>query len=154
MPATYSRNNLLSRFKIRGALWRAASANKELVDLDPSSDGECFPIARLKKVAVLVVNDADGATPAQIEEFEVVAATDDDGTGATVVKAHALGGATPDGQGDQLVLEVDVEQIREVLATATHYGVRLHAAAASRAAVMVVEEHSQEFDGLSADVIQ
>ena len=97
--------------------------------------------------------NTSGATPNDLEEFEVIAGTDYDGTGATIVKAHALG-STPDAIGDFVWLEVDVKQIREVLATATHVGVRAHVTTAtSQCTFVVIEERMEEYDDLTADYV-
>ena len=154
MVARYDAQSLLARFKCRMADWNPDGADKVIVDLDPTGTGELFPIARSKRFLFGVIVNTTGATPNDIEEFEVIAATDADGTGAVVVKAHALGGGTPDLIGDTIWLEVDVKQIREVLATATHVGVRAHVTTAtSQCTFVVIEERMEEYNDLTADYI-
>lgn len=154
MTATYDAQSLLARFKCRMVNWDPDSASKVLVDLDPTGTGECFPIARSKRFLFGIVLNTTAAGPYEISAFEVIAATDADGTGATVVKAHALGGGTPDAVGDTVWIEVDVEQIREVLATATHVGVRAQVSdLLAEASLVVIEERMEEVNGLTADYI-
>ena len=153
MTARYDAQGILARFKIRMADWNPDAADKVIVDLDPSGSGELFPIARSKKFLFGCLVNTTGATPNDLEEFEVIAATDADGTGATVVKAHALG-STPDAIGDYVFIEVDVKQIREVLATATHVGVRAEVTTAtSQCTFVVIEERMEEYNDLTADYV-
>ncbi len=153
MVARYDAQSLLARFKVRMADWNPNSADKAIVDLDPTGSGELFPIARSKRFLFGMIVNTAGATPTEIEEFEIIAATDADGTGAIVVKAHALGSA-PDAIGDTVWIEVDVKQVREVLAAATHVGVRAEVTAATaEATFVVIEERMEEVDGLTADYI-
>ena len=56
--------------------------------------------------------------------FKIFAATDDQGAGATVVKAHATP-TTADAEGDQLVLEVSAEEVKAALEGATHVSVEV-----------------------------
>jgi hypothetical protein len=134
------------------------SADKAIVDLDPTGSGECFSLARVKRVLVGALLNTGGATPEGVtpggfEEFEIIAATDADGTGATVVKASTIfDGATPAGINDTLWLEATAEQIHEVLATATHYGVRIEVVTTTDlCSVVVIEERLEAHDGLTAD---
>jgi hypothetical protein len=153
MPATYGAQSLLARLKCRLVDWNPDGADKVIVDLDPATSAELFPIARSKRFLFGVIVNTTGATPNDLEEFEVIAATDADGTGATVVKAHALG-STPDAIGDTVWLEVDVQQIREVLATATHVGVRAEVTTAtSQCTFAVIEERMEEVNDLTADYV-
>ncbi len=153
MVARYDAQSLLARFKCRMADWNPDAADKVIVDLDPTGSGECFPIARSKRFLFGIIVNTTGATPNDLEEFEVIAATDADGTGATVVKAHALG-STPDAIGDTVWLEVDVKQIREVLATATHVGIRAEVTTAtSQCTITIIEERMEEYNSLTADYV-
>jgi hypothetical protein len=153
MTATYDAQSILARFKCRMADWNPDGVNKVIVDLDPSGTGECFPIARSKKFLFGCLVNTTGATPNDLEEFEIIAATDEDGTGAIVVKAHALG-STPDAIGDYVWIEVDVKQIREVLATATHVGVRAEVTTTtSQCTFVIIEERMEEYNGLTADYV-
>ena len=151
--ATYDAQSLLARFKFRMADWNPDGATKVIVDLDPATAGELFPIARSKRFLFGVLVNTTGATPNDLAEFEVIAGTDADGTGATVVESHGLA-STPDAIGDYVFLEVDVKQIRESLATATHVGLRAKVTTAtSQCSFMTVEERMEEYNDLTADYV-
>jgi len=124
-----------------------------IVDLGtPQGAGnKCLPIANFRRfVAGLFRSVGSGS----VTQFDVIAATAADGTGATAVKAHALGSA-PDAVGDHIWLEVDVEQIREVLSTATHVGVRVDLVTAGDECVVFFERLDPFYPvaGLTADYV-
>lgn len=78
-----------------------------------------LPIAQFRRFcAIYMTTVGTGGLTA----FQLVAATDAAGTSATAVVSHAVG-SNPNAVGDFLVLECNVEQVHEVLATATHIGV-------------------------------
>lgn len=150
MPAQYTAQRLRSRLFSRTVTFAPAGVNPTIVDLDPSSSAELIPIKDLQSLMVVMTRITGvGNTDA----FEIIAATDADGTGAVVVVAHAA----PTGQNavnDQLVLECDVEQVKEVLATATHVGVRAELATGTDVnAVSIVAEQRFQYSGLTADFI-
>lgn len=89
-----------------------------------------------------------------VTKFQIIAATAADGTGATIVKDHALGSA-PDALNDQIWLECTAEQVKEVLSTATHVGVRVHLATATDEAIVFFERADPLYprNGLTADYI-
>lgn len=152
MVATYAAEHLTARserrmvdYDIDGAL--------NLVDLGlPQGAGnKCLPIAVFRRfIAGLFRSVVSGSVSA----FQIVAATDAAGTGATIVVAHALGSA-PDAVNDQIFLECDVEQVREVLPTATHVGVRVQLAQAADECVVLFERADPFYPhaGLTADYI-
>lgn len=86
--------------------------------------------------------------------FDIAVATDSSGTGATQVVAHAVG-SEPDAVEDQLYLECDADQIREVLANATHWSPRISFATATDEGVVLTEEAEPLFPrtGLTADIV-
>ncbi len=67
---------------------------------------------------------------------------------------HALGSA-PDAVGDHIFLECDVEQVYEVLSTATHVGVRIDLATATDECVVlfIAGDPVYPVTGLTADYI-
>lgn len=89
-----------------------------------------------------------------VTKFQIIAATAADGTGATIVKDHAIGSA-PDAVGDTIWLECTDEQVKEVLSTATYVGVRVHLATATDEAVVFFERSNPVHPrtGLTADYI-
>lgn len=152
MPATYAAEHLRSRFRLRHVECDPNSADPALVTLNPGASEACIALAggARRFLASLIKTVGTGNTDA----FQIIAATDAAGAGATVVVAHA----SPTGQNavnDVLVLECDVEQIREVLPAATHVGVRIELATATDEVVVAFLEAEHQFQrsGLTADYI-
>jgi len=151
MPATYNAEHLTSRAERRMVDFDPDATTLTLVDLVPGSSDECLSIATFRRfLAGLVRTVGTGGVTA----FQIIAATDADGTGATIVKSHALGSA-PDAVGDTIWIEVDAEQVREVLPTATHVGVRAQFVTATDEAIVYFERADPLFAyaGLTADYI-
>jgi hypothetical protein len=139
-----------------------ARAARVLVEHDPGADtvvvvaltptADCFEIADgyRRFLAGLIRTVGTG----NIDEFSIIAATAADGSGATVVATHAFGDEA-DAVGDFVWLECDIDQVREVLATATHIGVQVEQATAGDECVIYFERadplHSHT--GLTADTI-
>jgi hypothetical protein len=148
--STTTAHKMLARAFRRMIEWNPGGVTKVIVDLVPGSSDELLPIARSQRFLFgLMLNTGavtpEGATPGGIEEFEVIAATDGDGTGAVVVKSSDLGGgATPTLISDTLWIEVDVENIRESLSTATHVGVRAELVTATDMCTVYIEEEKIE----------
>ena len=85
--------------------------------------------------------------------LKVFAGTDDSGTGATEVVAHAAPTAA-DAAGDALYLDCTIEQIKDVLATATHFAVEVDMNnSAATAVVSIVIDKDRKYSGLTADQI-
>lgn len=86
--------------------------------------------------------------------FKIFAADDSSGTNATVVKSHA-DPTVADAAGDQVILEVSAEDVREKLATATHVSVEIDCDTNTDIVSVVYVRSGHRFgsDGLTADVI-
>lgn len=125
-----------------------------LVDLgQPQGAGnKCFPIANFRRFLAGVFRSV--SAPSALTSFQIIAATAADGTGAVVVVQHALGSA-PDAVGDTVFLECDVEQIWEVLSTATHVGVKVQLANAADENVIYFEAAGAMYPraGLTSDYV-
>lgn len=152
MAATYSANHLDSRSEIRLVRYDVDAA-LNIADLGQPQGGgnSCLPIANFRRFrARLLHNVGVGAVSA----FQLVAATSAAGAGATIVAAHALG-SVPDAVGDQVGIECDVEQIREVLPTATHVGVRVQMAVATDEGIVFFERADPFYPraGLTSDYV-
>lgn len=157
MPATYRAEHFSSRLKI----WSVelddsgASTDPVVVDLGQPQGGglKLIPIARLRRFAALLMKTVGTGNT---DEFSIIAATNADGTGSpTVVDQIATAVAvTQNAVGDNLFLEVDVDQIREVLPTATHVGVRVELATGTdEMVVTAIAEYMDQAAGLSANYI-
>ncbi len=84
---------------------------------------------------------------------KIFAATDSSGSGAVEVKAHS-DPTVADAAGDCVYIECTVEQIKEVLATATHVSVEVDMNnAAALAAVSYLFSGHRKYRGLTADQI-
>lgn len=86
--------------------------------------------------------------------FKIFAATDDSGTGATEVAAHATP-TVADAAGDVLYLEASAEMVKDVLPTATHVAVEVDMDTAAALAVvsLIFGGAHRKFAGLTADQI-
>jgi len=153
MPATYDAHSLRARAERRMVFFDPGASTLTLVDLDPVTSAECLPIETFRRFqAGLLI--AGSATPSDVDQFQIIAATDADGGGAVVVVAQSFA-ATPDATGDYAWLECDVEQIHEVLPTATHVGVRVEFADAASEATIYFERADPYYprSGLTADYV-
>lgn len=125
MVATYTAQSLAARMDIRNCVHNPAdAATAQFIDLALPKTGatQCLPIAHFRRFIARICTTILGGTGPTV--FEIYAATSAAGAGKIVVASHAMG-SLPNALNDQVQLEVDVEQIREVLATATHVGVWL-----------------------------
>jgi hypothetical protein len=153
MPATYVTNHLRSRAERRAVDFDIDNA-LNVVDLgQPQGAGnECLPLVDgyRRFLAGLFHSVGTGL----VTKFQIIAATAADGTGATIVVEHALASA-PDAVGDLVWLECDVEQVHEVLPTATHVGVRVQLATATDEAVVFFQRAEPQWLGapLTADYV-
>lgn len=141
-PATYDAEHLTAR------------AQRKLHDFDPDGTSvtavEWRAIEGFRRFLAGLVRTVGSSNTT----FDIAVATDSSGTGAAQVKAHAVG-SEPDAVEDQLWLEVDVEQMREVLAGATHWSPRISFATGTDEAVVYTEEAEPQYPrtGLTADIV-
>jgi hypothetical protein len=114
MTATYSTQKALARSKRLMSDFDPDATTSTLVNLvAPSTKG--IAIAQYRRFVFGIMRTVGTGA---ISTVKVQAATAADGTGATdVISATPT---TADAVGDTVWYEVDVEQIREVLPTATH----------------------------------
>lgn len=152
MPATATVDRLSAKSEIRMVDYDIDAA-LNIVDLGlPQGAGnKCLPIANFRRFRARLFRSV---VSGGVDAFQIIAATDAAGTGATIVMSHALGSA-PDALNDQVGLECDIEQIHEVLATATHVGVRVDLAQATDECVVFFEraEPFYPIQGLTADYV-
>ena len=153
MTATYTAEHISANRKQIAVVWQPAdAATAQLVDLGQPQGASALmlPIEEYKRfsaqtVASLLVGNG-------VSAFSIYAGTSAAGAGAVAVVSHAVGTA-PDAEGDSLFLECDVDQIHEVLATATHVGVWLDCANNDDETVVIFtcEEPTYPHAGLTAD---
>lgn len=146
----YSTDKLASRSERRMVDFDPDATTLTIVDLDPTGSLELLPLQGFRRfMAGLFRSVGTGALTA----FQIIAATDGDGAGATVVVAGAA--LTADAVNDRVWLECDIEQVREALPAATHIGVRAQLVTATDECVIFFERAEPEFPraGLTADYI-
>lgn len=126
MVATYAAEHLFARAEVRMRENDPDTGADAYVDLAEPAAGSAgtptapfIPIANFRRFAAIYMTSVGTGG---ITAFSIIAATSAAGAGAVAVVSHALG-SNPDAVGDHVVLECNVEQIREVLAAATHVGV-------------------------------
>jgi len=119
MAATKTRNYLLGLAKRSLADFDPNATAATIVDFVKTGSTEMIAIEDAEAFVFGVVHTV-GTTDVLVE---VIAATDADGTGATQVTTSSA--SDIDAVNDEYWVEVDVAMIREVLATATHVGLRI-----------------------------
>lgn len=134
-----------------------ASTDPVVVDLgEPQgASTQCISLTANGGLRSLRVKCMKTVGTGNTDEFSIIAATDATGTNATVVQQVATATAqTQNAVGDQLYLEVTIEQIREVLPTATHVGVRHEAATGTDEWVFAcIADYLHQYAGLTANYI-
>lgn len=149
----YTAQHITSRTNKRMVPFDPDSADPVIVDLDPTSAAELLPLSDgfRRFCAGLMRTIGTG----NVDAFQIIAAKDGDGTGATVVVEHAAP-TWANAEGDTLWLECDADQVREALADATHIGVRVELATATDECTIFFERADPLFahGGLTADYIQ
>lgn len=150
MVATYTAHHRLARAERRIVEYDVDGA-LNIVDLGQpqGASQSCLPIALFRRfVAGLFRSVGTGSVTA----FHIIAATSAAGAGAVAVVSHPIGSA-PDAVGDTIWLECDVEQIREVLSTATHVGIQVDMITATDECVFFFERADPLYTagGLTAD---
>lgn len=151
MPSTTTADKLRSHADRRMVDFDPDAADPTIVDLDKASAGEMLPLAGFRRFLAAVMKTVGTGN---MDAFQIIAATDAEGTGATIVQAHATP-TSHNAVGDTAFLECDIEQVREVLPTATHIGVRIELATATDEACVLFERAEPEFPraDLTADVV-
>jgi hypothetical protein len=85
--------------------------------------------------------------------FKIAAATDSAGTGAVVVKDHAVA-AAPDAVGDQLYLECTAEELKGLGQTLDHVSAQVSVATGTDEGVVVYTRLAdRQYNGLTADAV-
>jgi hypothetical protein len=152
MPATYTSHKIFGAADLRMLDFDPNGTAATVVDLDTATGGEGLLIENFCQFVAGLFRSVGTGT---VAEFAIIADTDDDmATTPTVVVTHALGSA-PDAVGDTIWLECDVEQIREVLTTATYVGVRIDLATATDECVVLFGRFAASYPhrALTADFI-
>lgn len=158
MTATYAAEHLFSRAEVR------------MRENDPDADTDCYvdlaqpaagsagaptagflSLANFRRFAAQYMTSVGTGG---ITAFQLVAATSAAGAGAVAVVSHALG-SNPNAVGDFVCLECDIEQVREVLPTATHIGVLVNLVTSTDEGICTFTRAEPQFPhaGLTADYV-
>lgn len=153
MVATYGAEHLFSRSERRMVEYDQDGA-LNIVDLgQPQAAGAtaCLPIANFRRFAGGLIRTVGTGS---VTAFSIIAATSAAGGGVTAVVSHAIGSA-PNLINDTIWLECDVEQVKEVLAAATHVGLQVDLVTAGDECVFFFERAEPRWPvtGLTADFI-
>jgi hypothetical protein len=142
MPATYTSQKIGSKQAVVMHDFDPNATTVTAVSWRPIGQFRCFAAKVMRTIGTSATT------------FEIAVATAVGGTNATQVVAHAVG-SEPDAVGDQLFLECDVEQMREVLAGATHWSPRISFATGTDEAAVVTIETDAQFprSGLTVDIV-
>lgn len=158
MPATYTAEHLGARMEIRMRENDPDTGADAYVDLaQPAAGAAGSPTAPFIEIANFRRFFAEYMTTVGtggITAFKIMAGTSAAAAGAVSVVEHALA-SNPDAVGDYVKLECTVEQIREVLATATHVGVLVNLVTSTDEGVLTFIRAEPQFprSGLTADYI-
>lgn len=158
MVATATHEHLFAKMEIRVRENDPDTGSDAYVDLAEPAAGSAgtptapfIPIANFRKFAAIY---ATTVGTGGITAFSIMAGTSAAAAGAVAVVTHGLT-SNPDAVGDHVVLECTVEQIREVLATATHVGVLVNLVTSTDEGVLTFIRAEPVFprSGLTADYI-
>lgn len=152
MAATYTREHLTANSLRRLLDFDPDSGSAVVVTLNPAASEKAIALSLGYKRFLFGVMRSVGT--AGITTARIIACTAAAGTGSvtTVVTASPT---TADAVGDTIWLECDAEQVREVLATATHVGLELTLATSTDECVVFVEAANPLYavSGLTANYI-
>lgn len=152
MAATASVEKRTSRALRRMLDFDPDSGSATLVTLDPAASAKCVAIAEFKNFLFGHMRSVGthGTTT-----WSIIAATAADGTGNTAVVTKTVNPLLQDAVGDTCWIECDVEQIHEVLPTATHVGLYITLNTSTDEGVIYMECSGALYPrtGLTADYI-
>jgi len=152
MAATTTANDLNTRSNVRLVDFDPDTGSDAYVLLNSAGSESGLPIAGFRKFrAIFSPTVGTGG----ITAFQIGGATAADGTGFVAAVSHALG-SNPDAVTDQVVLECNAEQIREVLSTATHVLVLINLVTSTDEGKVMFERADPIYGpthGLTADYI-
>lgn len=158
MVATYTAHHLFAEAEIRMRENDPDTGADAYVDLAEPAAGApgtptapFLPIANYRRFAAIYMTSVGTGG---ITAFSIMAGTSAAAAGAVAVVTHALV-SNPDAVGDFVTLECNVEQIREVLPTATHVGVLINLVTATDEGVLTFIRAASQYPtaGLTADFI-
>ena len=149
----YTAEQLRSRLFVRSVDFDPASANEEPVQLNPAASENYLALnanGAPKRYLFCVFRSVGTGG---LTTVTVKAATAADGTGETTVKQ--ITPTTADAVGDHVFVEVDADQIRAALSTATHVGLEIDVVTGTDECVVTVigSDCQHQYDELTADYI-
>jgi hypothetical protein len=153
MAANYSAEHLTSRLFVRSVDFDPDTGDDSFVTLNPGASEACLSLTANGSPRRYLFDVFRSVGTGGVTTVTVIAATAADGTGAVTVKQVAA--TTANAVGDHVFVEVDVEQVKEVLAGATHIGLKIDLVTATDECVVTVigAEGQFQYSGLTADYI-
>lgn len=149
----YTRESISSRQFVRMVEFDPDSGSATAVTLNPADSENYLALSAngAPKRYMFVIMKSVGT--GGITTATVNAATAADGTNATEVKQ--ITPTTCDAVGDQVIVEVDADQIRNALSTATHLGLVIDLVTATDECVVTVigTNGQNQYDGLTSNYI-
>lgn len=149
----YTAEQLTSRLFVRMLDFDPATGNEEPVQLNPADAENYLALADNGAPKKYLFGIFRSVGTGGITTATVKAATAADGTGETTVVQ--ITPTTADAVGDHVFVEVDVDQVRAALSTATHIGLEIDLVTATdECVVVVIGSHGQhQYDGLTSNYI-
>lgn len=152
MASNYTAEHLTARSLRRMVDFDPDSTSAVVVTLNPAASEAAIQIGMHRRFLFGIMRSVGTGS---VTSARIIACTAAAGTGSvTTVIAHAIGSA-PNAVGDTIWLECDVEQVREVLATATYVGLEIALVTNTDECVVFVEAADPVFPkaALTADYI-
>jgi len=153
MAATYTAESLSARQFCRMVEFDPYTGDATFVTLNPAASEDCLALADNGGPRRYFFGIMDTVGTGGITSATVYACTAAAGTGATEV--DSITPTTCDAVGDHVFIEVNVEQIHEVLATATHVGLKIDLVTSTDelAVVVIGTDGLNKYAGLTSDYI-
>lgn len=150
----YSAEHIRSRVLVIGGLdFDPDTGNATLVTLNPADSETCLALSANGAPKKYLFQIRKTVGTGAITTATVIAATAADGTGQTTVKQ--ITPTTCDAVGDYVNVEVDADQIRAALSTATHVGLEIDLVTSTDECnvTVVATDGQHQYTGLTSDYI-
>jgi hypothetical protein len=153
MAATYGAESLTARLFCRMVEFDPDSGDATFVELNPDDGEDCLALTDNGGPKKYLFGIMDTVGTGGITSAVVYACTS--AAGAGLIAVDTITPTTCNAVGDHVWIEVDVEQIHEVLATATHVGIKIDLVTTTDecAVVVIGSDGLNQYASLTADYI-